>query len=176
MIQRLSYFYKHESCGQCTPCREGAKWLNDMMVRMVQGRADTREIDMHWDLTKQIEGHTICALGDAAARPIQGLIRHFKPEMLTRIEAYQKKHGILQEKLCKRPTYRLYEVQDHEPARMKLPPNVSDKSTQYLDRDVPLGWKEAKKQAVSPDKLRLSATIGALERIRASLKEVFHCV
>ena len=57
-----------------------------MMVRMVQGRADTREIDMLWDLTKQIEGHTICALGDAAAWPIQGLIRHFKPEMIARIE------------------------------------------------------------------------------------------
>jgi len=137
MIQRLSYFYKHESCGQCTPCREGAKWLNDMMVRMVQGRADTREIDMLWDLTKQIEGHTICALGDAAAWPIQGLIRHFKPEMIARIEEYQKKHGILQENLINRPTYRLYEVQDHEPSRIKLPPNVSDQFTQYLDRDRP---------------------------------------
>merc|ERR1719268_21422 len=137
MIQRLSYFYKHESCGQCTPCREGAKWLNDMMVRMVQGRADTREIDMLWDLTKQIEGHTICALGDAAAWPIQGLIRHFKPEMIARIEEYQKKHGILQENLINRPTYRLYEVQDHEPARIKLPPNVTDTHTQYLDRDRP---------------------------------------
>jgi len=137
MIQRLAYFYKHESCGQCTPCREGAKWLNDMMVRMVQGRADTREIDMLWDLTKQIEGHTICALGDAAAWPIQGLIRHFKPEMVARIEEYQKKHGIIQENLINRATFRLYEVQDHEPARIKLPPNVTDTHTQYLDRDRP---------------------------------------
>jgi len=137
MIQRLSYFYKHESCGQCTPCREGAKWLNDMMVRMVQGRADTREIDMLWDLTKQIEGHTICALGDAAAWPVQGLIRNFKPEMVERIKQYQKKHGILQENLCGRPTYRLYEVQDHEPARIQLPPNTDDRHTQYLDRDRP---------------------------------------
>eukprot|EP00494_Astrolonche_serrata_P006518 UN06542 len=72
MIQRLSYFYKHESCGQCTPCREGTKWLNDLMTRMVQGRADTREVDMIWEITKQIEGHTICALGDAAAWPVQG--------------------------------------------------------------------------------------------------------
>merc|ERR1712156_466694 len=88
MIQRLSYFYKHESCGQCTPCREGAKWLNDMMVRMVQGRADTREIDMLEELTKQIEGHTICALGDAAAWPVQGLIKNFRPELESRIRRF----------------------------------------------------------------------------------------
>jgi len=113
MIQRLSYFYKHESCGQCTPCREGAKWLNDMMMRMVQGRADTREIDMLMELTKQIEGHTICALGDAAAWPVQGLIRHYKPLMIERIEEYQKRHGIIQEKMISRQTFKLYEEEDH---------------------------------------------------------------
>lgn len=76
---------KHESCGQCTPCREGTGWLYDIMTRMVRGDARLEEIDMLWELTKQIEGHTICALGDAAAWPVQGLIRHFRGEMEDRI-------------------------------------------------------------------------------------------
>lgn len=84
-IARLSYFYKHESCGQCTPCREGTGWLYDLMTRMKKGDARLEEIDMLWELTKQIEGHTICALGDAAAWPVQGLIRHFRPLMEERI-------------------------------------------------------------------------------------------
>jgi NADH-quinone oxidoreductase subunit F len=84
-IARISYFYKHESCGQCTPCREGTGWMWRMMERLVQGNAELGEIDMLWDLTKQVEGHTICALGDAAAWPIQGLIRHFRPELERRI-------------------------------------------------------------------------------------------
>jgi NADH dehydrogenase (ubiquinone) flavoprotein 1 len=88
-ISRLSSFYKHESCGQCTPCREGTRWLDDMMKRMVTGDAEVPEIDMLDALTRQIEGHTICALGDAAAWPVQGLIRHFRPEMEERIKAFQ---------------------------------------------------------------------------------------
>lgn len=84
-ICRISYFYKHESCGQCTPCREGTGWMYDVMKRMVKGDALIEEIEMLWDVSKQIEGHTICALGDAAAWPIQGLIRHFKKDMLDRI-------------------------------------------------------------------------------------------
>ncbi|KAG1667853.1 hypothetical protein FOA52_011041 [Chlamydomonas sp. UWO 241] len=84
-IARLSYFYKHESCGQCTPCREGTGWLYDIMTRMTKGDAHLEEIDMLWEITKQIEGHTICALGDAAAWPVQGLIRHFRHEMEARI-------------------------------------------------------------------------------------------
>ena len=87
-IARLSKFYKHESCGQCTPCREGAGWMWRVMERMVQGRAQKREIDMLLDVTKQVEGHTICALGDAAAWPIQGLIAHFRPEIERRIDQY----------------------------------------------------------------------------------------
>ena len=86
-IARLSYFYKHESCGQCTPCREGTAWLWAIMERMKTGDARLEEIDMLQELTKQIEGHTICALGDAAAWPVQGLIRHFRPEMEARITA-----------------------------------------------------------------------------------------
>ena len=86
-IARLSYFYKHESCGQCTPCREGTGWLYSIMERMKKGDARLEEIDMLQELTKQIEGHTICALGDAAAWPVQGLIRHFRPELEARINA-----------------------------------------------------------------------------------------
>ncbi len=84
-IARLSYFYKHESCGQCTPCREGTGWMWRVMERLREGNADISEIDMLFDVTKQVEGHTICALGDAAAWPIQGLIRHFRPELERRI-------------------------------------------------------------------------------------------
>ncbi|MGA0393594.1 MAG: NADH-quinone oxidoreductase subunit NuoF [Rhodospirillales bacterium] len=84
-IARLSHFYTHESCGQCTPCREGTGWLARMMDRMVKGTATIEEIDLLEEVTFQIEGHTICALGDAAAWPVQGLIRHFRPEMEKRI-------------------------------------------------------------------------------------------
>ena len=84
-IWRLSKFYKHESCGQCTPCREGTGWMMRVMERLVTGDADPHEIDMLLDVSKQIEGHTICALGDAAAWPIQGLIRHFRDEIEERI-------------------------------------------------------------------------------------------
>jgi len=89
-ITKLSKFYMHESCGQCTPCREGTGWLYRIMCRMVEGNAEIEEIDELWDLTKQIEGHTICALGDAAAWPIQGLIRHFRDEIESRIKEYKK--------------------------------------------------------------------------------------
>ena len=84
-ISRLSAFYMHESCGQCTPCREGTGWMWRVMERLRTGDADVEEIDMLFQVTKQVEGHTICALGDAAAWPIQGLIRHFRPEIERRI-------------------------------------------------------------------------------------------
>lgn len=84
-ISRISYFYKHESCGQCTPCREGTGWMWRVMERLRTGDADVSEIDTLYEVTKQVEGHTICALGDAAAWPIQGLIRHFRPEIERRI-------------------------------------------------------------------------------------------
>ncbi len=85
-IWRLSKFYKHESCGQCTPCREGTGWMMRVMDRLVTGDAEVEEIDMLLDVTKQVEGHTICALGDAAAWPIQGLIRHYRDEIEDRIK------------------------------------------------------------------------------------------
>jgi len=84
-IARLSYFYKHESCGQCTPCREGTGWMWRTMERLRTGDADIGTIDRLLDVTKQIEGHSICALGDAAAWPIQGLVKHFRPEIERRI-------------------------------------------------------------------------------------------
>lgn len=89
-IARLSHFYMHESCGQCTPCREGTGWLWRVMTRMVKGDADIEEIDTLLDVTKEIEGHTICAHGDASAWPIQGLMRHFRPEVEERILQYRK--------------------------------------------------------------------------------------
>ncbi|MCW1919616.1 NADH-quinone oxidoreductase subunit NuoF [Rhodobacter sp. KR11] len=92
-IARLSKFYKHESCGQCTPCREGTGWMMRVMNRIVTGDAELEEIDMLLSVTKQVEGHTICALGDAAAWPIQGLVRAFRNEIEDRIKA--KKTGRL---------------------------------------------------------------------------------
>jgi NADH-quinone oxidoreductase subunit F len=92
-IARLSKFYMHESCGQCTPCREGTGWMWRVMERMVQGKAEKSEIDTLLQVTKQVEGHTICALGDAAAWPIQGLMRHFRPEVERRIDEYKAASG-----------------------------------------------------------------------------------
>ena len=87
-MARISYFYKHESCGQCTPCREGMGWMWRVLMRMAEGRAHKREIDMLMEVTQQIEGHTICAFGDGAAWPVQGLLRHFRPEIERRIDEY----------------------------------------------------------------------------------------
>lgn len=84
-IRRLSHFYRHESCGQCTPCREGTGWLESMLIKMENGEGDVREIPMLEEITRSIEGHTICALGDAAAWPVQGLIRRFKHVMEERL-------------------------------------------------------------------------------------------
>jgi NADH-quinone oxidoreductase subunit F len=88
-IARIAYFYKHESCGQCTPCREGTGWMWRVLERMQRGEAEKREIDLLLNVTKQVEGHTICALGDAAAWPVQGLIRNFRHVIEERIDAYQ---------------------------------------------------------------------------------------
>lgn len=95
-IARLSYFYKHESCGQCTPCREGTGWMYRVMDRLVRGEAEVEEIDALYEVTKQVEGHTICALGDAAAWPIQGLLRHFRPEVERRIAARKAGQPIME--------------------------------------------------------------------------------
>ena len=88
-ITILARFYKHESCGQCTPCREGCGWVWRVLERMVVGNATVPEIDMLDDVTREIEGHTICALADGAMWPVQGLIRHFRPEIEQRIQQYR---------------------------------------------------------------------------------------
>ena len=85
-IARIAYFYKHESCGQCTPCREGTGWMWRILEKIAAGNSSSAEIDKLLDVTKQIEGHTICALGDAAAWPIQGLFRHFRDEIEERLK------------------------------------------------------------------------------------------
>jgi len=88
-IWRLSKFFKHESCGQCTPCREGTGWMMRMMDRIVQNKAQLADIDLLEQVTRQVEGHTICAFGDAAAWPIQGLLRAFRPLVEARTTDYQ---------------------------------------------------------------------------------------
>jgi NADH-quinone oxidoreductase subunit F len=98
-ISRLSKFYKHESCGQCTPCREGMGWVSRVMDRMVEGRAEIEEIDVLENVTRQIEGHTICALADGGVWPVQGLIRHFRPVMEQRIAEYKARKGAVQTSL-----------------------------------------------------------------------------
>merc|ERR1712173_349126 len=97
-IGRLSYFYKHESCGQCTPCREGTTWLYMMMENLRTGNARMEDIDVLEELTRQIEGHTICALGDAAAWPVQGLIKAFRHEIEDRIDSYKAENPEFDEK------------------------------------------------------------------------------
>ncbi|KAJ2837668.1 NADH dehydrogenase [ubiquinone] flavoprotein 1, mitochondrial [Coemansia erecta] len=85
-IAWLALFYCHESCGQCTPCREGSRWLDLRMAHFVKGDASVTEIDQILEITKEMKGHTICALADAAAWPVQGLIRHFRPELESRLQ------------------------------------------------------------------------------------------
>ena len=80
-MARIARFYKHESCGQCTPCREGCGWMWRMLERMSVGEVTYKEIDLLQDVTKQIEGHTICAFGEGSAWPVQGLLRHFRKEI-----------------------------------------------------------------------------------------------
>jgi len=80
-MARIAKFYKHESCGQCTPCREGCGWMWRVLERMTKGDSTYKEIDLLYDVTKQIEGHTICAFGEGSAWPVQGLLRHFRKEI-----------------------------------------------------------------------------------------------
>jgi NADH-quinone oxidoreductase subunit F len=80
VLERLSRFYYSESCGQCTPCREGTGWLDRTLQRILAGQGKQADIDMLVDVANKIEGHTICALGDAAAWPVQSFIRHFRHE------------------------------------------------------------------------------------------------
>ncbi len=94
-IANLSRFYMVESCGQCTPCREGTGWMWRVMERFAEGRAEPREIDQLIEVSKEIEGHTICAHGDASAWPIQGLVRHFRDEIEQRMAEYKASHAAM---------------------------------------------------------------------------------
>jgi len=80
MLERISRFYMSESCGQCTPCREGTGWLNRMLRRMLAGGGKSQDVQLLVDVANRIEGHTICALGDAAAWPVQSFVKHFRHE------------------------------------------------------------------------------------------------
>ena len=96
-MARIARFYKHESCGQCTPCREGSGWMWRMLERMAKGDATKDEVDMLGDVTNQIAGHTICAFGEGSSWPVQGLLRHFKKEIVKRNNLepiVQKKNNI----------------------------------------------------------------------------------
>ena len=96
-MARIARFYKHESCGQCTPCREGSGWMWRMLERMAKGEATKDEVDMLGDVTNQIAGHTICAFGEGSSWPVQGLLRHFKNEIEKRnnLDPFiQKKNNI----------------------------------------------------------------------------------
>lgn len=80
LLKRISQFYDAESCGQCTPCREGTGWLHRVLMRLENGQGKMEDIDMLVDVANKIEGHTICALGDAAAWPVQSFVKHYREE------------------------------------------------------------------------------------------------
>ena len=86
VLERMSYFYYEESCGQCTPCREGTGWLYRVVSRIENGQGRWEDMDLLEDVTKKIAGRTICALGDAAAMPVQGMLKHFRDEFEYHIE------------------------------------------------------------------------------------------
>ncbi|MEO6080817.1 MAG: NADH-quinone oxidoreductase subunit NuoF [Steroidobacteraceae bacterium] len=88
VLERLSRFYMSESCGQCTPCREGTGWLNRMLKRILAGQGNRGDIDLLVQVANKIEGHTICGLGDAAAWPVQSFVKHFRHEF-----EYMVDHG-----------------------------------------------------------------------------------
>ena len=89
-LLRLSYFYMHESCGQCTPCREGTGWLYRMVERIANGQGRMQDIDLLNSVCDNIQGRTICALGDAAAMPVRAMIKHFRHEFVALIEGAAK--------------------------------------------------------------------------------------
>ena len=83
-LRRITHFYHHESCGQCTPCREGTGWLENIVTRIDEGKGNVRDLDLLLDLCSQMEGRTVCALADAAAWPVRYTITRFREEFETR--------------------------------------------------------------------------------------------
>lgn len=96
--QTISYFYRHESCGQCSPCREGTHWMDRVLRRIVAGEGKISDIDLLWRVQGNIEGNTICPLGDAAAWPVASVIRHFRDEfewhILNPEESQKRNYGL----------------------------------------------------------------------------------
>ncbi len=94
----LARFYRHESCGQCSPCREGTGWMEKILTNIENGRGKMSDIDLLWDIQSKIEGNTICPLGDAAAWPVAAAIRHFRDEFEWHVtnpdEALQRNFGL----------------------------------------------------------------------------------
>jgi NADH-quinone oxidoreductase subunit F len=93
----LAHFYNHESCGQCTPCREGTGWMYKILKKIESGQGEMKDIDLLWDIQRKIEGNTICPLGDAAAWPVAAAIRHFRDEFEWHInnpECLTRNYGI----------------------------------------------------------------------------------
>ena len=98
VLRRISRFYYAESCGQCTPCREGTGWLYRMLTRIIEGNGASEDLAKLDDVASKIEGRTICALGDAAAMPVRSFIKNFRPEF-----EYYVEHGrsMVEERLGK---------------------------------------------------------------------------
>ena len=86
VLRRIARFYMAESCGQCTPCREGTGWLYRMLTRIIDGEGQKEDLQKLVDVANKIEGHTICALGDAAAWPVQSFLKHFYHEFEYMVE------------------------------------------------------------------------------------------
>ena len=93
-LLRLSYFYMHESCGQCTPCREGTGWMWRVIERIAHGQGRKEDIDLLNSVADNIQGRTICALGDAAAMPVRAMIKHFRDEFIHLIEHKTRKVAV----------------------------------------------------------------------------------
>jgi NADH-quinone oxidoreductase subunit F len=95
----LARFYRHESCGQCSPCREGTGWMEKILWNIETGKGKLSDIDLLWDIQRKIEGNTICPLGDAAAWPVAAAIRHFRDEFEWHVlhpeEAQQRNYGLM---------------------------------------------------------------------------------
>jgi NADH-quinone oxidoreductase subunit F len=93
VLERISYFYYEESCGQCTPCREGTGWLYRVIRRIAEGKGRPEDLDLLVDMAGKIEGRTICALGDAAAMPVASFIKHFRQEFEEKIRKPGSQHA-----------------------------------------------------------------------------------
>jgi NADH-quinone oxidoreductase subunit F len=91
---KTAYFYRHESCGKCTPCREGTNWTVKMIERIKSGEATPMDLDIMASVQDQIIGNCLCVLGDAMAMPIASMIKHFRPEFEAHIEAARERNGL----------------------------------------------------------------------------------